>query len=316
MMEFDTDNVKLIMRYKKILPSAQGMAIYGDSAFILHHTGECAIYNLKTKDPKPEVRFRLGSWNSGTPNEKYINHANQCMFSSRHLNGNPLPLLYVTTGNAGGGDENGYYYRCAVENINVERDSTDKAVWAKSERIQTISYRNDGIERVNWETPCWGCPAWFVDSENGSLYMFSARYRTTEAFLQYYDRNSYIITRFPLPDAADGGLVILTAKDIEDQFLAPFNILFTQGGMICRDKLFYTFGLGDAHYPIGLRVYDLKERCQAAAIDLSTSAMGAEEIESCSFYHGELLCNTNAETGGIFSLGRSIWDKFCADKTV
>ena len=55
MMKFDTDNVKLIMRYKKILPSAQGMAIYGDSAFILHHTGECAIYNLKT----PEARGTL-----------------------------------------------------------------------------------------------------------------------------------------------------------------------------------------------------------------------------------------------------------------
>lgn len=30
----------LVMRYQKVLRSAQGMAIWGDLAFVLHHTGD------------------------------------------------------------------------------------------------------------------------------------------------------------------------------------------------------------------------------------------------------------------------------------
>ena len=294
------------MRYRKILPSAQGMAIFGDYAFILHHTGVCAVYDLNRRNENGLVQFKLGSYNAGEKGEAYINHSNQCMFSNTFFEGNDLPLLYVTTGNKGGSDENGFYYRCAVENISLRRNESGEIVSGSSELIQTISYKNEEIENTPFETPCCGCPAWFIDSNNSDLYIFSARYRTTVEFLKYKSENRYIITKFSLPDVKKDSFIVLTAKDILDQFLLPFDILFTQGGMIKGNKLYYTFGLGDDRYPIGLRVYDLEKKSLSAKMDLQDSILGNEEIESCSFYKGELLCNTNAEPAGIFSLGSEI----------
>ena len=297
---------KLYMRYKKILPSAQGMAINGNLAFILYHTGVCAVYDLESREEQCVASFPLGSYNSGSLGEEYVNHSNQCMFSDNYMNGNDLPLLYVTTGNRGGGDENGYYYRCAVENIHLEKDQNGKIISAYSELIQTISYKNDGIEQTEYETPCWGCPAWFVDNDNHCIYIFSAKYRTTQEYIQFREDNKYIITKFPLPKIDAGKFVILTSEDIIDQFFAPFDILFTQGGMINGNKLYYTFGLGDERYPLGMRIYDLKQKCLWRSFDFSKSIFANEEIESCSFYGNELLCNTNAEVGGLFSLGCEI----------
>ena len=302
MTELSAGDARLYMRYDKILPSAQGMAVYDDMAFILHHTGVCALYDLKTRDPRPLARFPLGSHNEGEPTRDYLNHSNQCMFSGERLEGNPLPLLYVTCGYGIGRDQDGFFYRCAVEDVRVERAADGSCVQAGSRLIQTIAFSDEGIGDTAYEKPCWGCPAWFVDSENNCLYLFSARWRTTEEFLEHYGENRYIITKLRKPPLAEP-FVRLTAGDILDQFLAPFDILFTQGGMIAGDKLFYTFGLGDRRYPIGLRVYDLTNKCVCGKMDLSGSCFGHEEIESCSFYNGELLCNTNAGTGGIYSLG-------------
>lgn len=92
-------------------------------------------------------------------------------------------------------------------------------------------------------------------------------------------------------------------RDILDQFTAPFDILFTQGGMFKDGKIFYTFGFGNETYPDGLRIYDLKQRRLAARMDLSRSVLKDEEIECCSFYKGELLCNTNAQPSKLYSLG-------------
>ncbi len=302
MISITGDNSKLYMNYEKILPSAQGMAIYDGMAFILYHTGVCGIYDLVGKGDKAISSFRLGSFNDGHPSSEHINHSNQCMFSAEHYKGNPLPLLYVTTGNSGGQDENGYYYRCAVEDIRLSK-TADGKLSAKSRLIQTISYSNTGIEDSPWQTPCWGCPAWFVDSEEGCVYIFSSRYRTTEEFLEYYSYNNYIITKFTKPPLLEGSFVTLTANDITDQFELPFNILFTQGGTLKCKKIFYTFGLGDSRYPVGIRIFDLEKKCICAEIDLSHSVLASEEIECCAFYNGELLYNTNATPGSIYSLG-------------
>ena len=301
--ELSADGVSLYMRYHKVLPSAQGMAVYDGMAFILHHTGVCALYDLETKDPRPLAQFPLGSYNTGVPSADYLNHSNQCMFSGEHLEENPIPLLYVTCGCGTGQDRDGFFYRCAVEDVHVERAADGRCTRAESRLVQTIAFSDEGVENTVYEKPCWGCPAWFVDSEGGCLYLFSARWRTTEEFLGHRGENRYIITKLRKP-ALSEPFVRLTAADILDQFLTPFDILFTQGGMIAKDKLFYTFGLGDRRYPIGLRVYDLTNKCVCGKMDLSGSLFGSEEIESCSFYQGELLCNTNAETGGIYSLGR------------
>lgn len=287
------------MPFRKTFRSAQGMAIWGDEAYVLYHTGMCSVYDLVSRNPEPVHTFKLGSFNDGHPSAAYSNHANQAMFSGLHHEGNPIPLLYVTTGNDGGADQEGYYYRCAVENITRKILESGEASFS-SQTLQTIVYNNRGIAETAWETPCWGSPAFFVNSNNESLYIFSARFRTTKQYLDDYDKNAFIITRFALPDVTANSKVVLTAQDILDQFTTPFDILFTQGGTLYDNKIYYTFGYGNQKYPLGIRVFDLAKRSIVARVNLSASAFADEEIECCSFYQGTLLCNTNS--GNIYSV--------------
>lgn len=291
------ENSRLYMSFSKTLSSAQGMAIYGNEAFVLYHTGVCSVYDLITRSEIPIASFRLASYNEGFPTSQYINHANQSMFSNKYYRKNKIPLLYITTGNDGGEDEDGFFYRCAVENVIKENDKTGNITFT-SELLQIISYKNIGIENTKWEAPCWGAPAFFVDSEKDLLYIFSARYRTTKAFSEFYSKNAYIITKFRLPDVDGEKNVILTASDIIDQFTASFDIPFTQGGTLYRDKIYYTFGFGNDDYPVGIRIYDLDSKCLKERIDLSHSVFANEEIECCAFYKSNLLCNTNS--GNIY----------------
>lgn len=303
--EISASNCHLYMKYNKILPSAQGMAIYGNMAFVLYHTGVCAVYDLVSRKTDAAAVFKLGSYNEGVPSKEHLNHGNQCMFSDVHYGNNPLPLLYVTTGNGAGEDENGEYYRCCVENITIKRTNCGQIMSASSETVQVISYKSsDAAENMQWEKVCWGCPAWFVDSSTDSVYIFSSKYRTTKEFLKYYKLNRYIVTRFSMPDPTGNRFVTLGPADIEDQFSLPFDILFTQGGTLKDNKIYYTFGLGTETYHLGLRVIDLKNKCLSAGMDLSRSVFSHEEIECCAFYRGELLCNTNSEIGSIYSLGK------------
>lgn len=303
-MELSAETVKFYMNCDKILPSAQGMAIYGDHAFMLYHTGRCAVYDLVSRQSRPVAEFWLGSANEGTPSKEYANHSNQCMFSTQHMDGNELPLLYVTTGNGVGCDEDGFYWRCAVENIHFEHDGAGSVIGVHSELLQTYSYIPGGEEEHGWLSPSWGCPAWFVDSEKKFIYIHSAKYRTTKDYAHLTPENRYIITKFPMTAPEKGGFIKLTARDILDQFIVPFDIRFTQGGTLKDDKIYYTFGFGDEAHPDGLRVYDLKERRCTMKMDLKDSVLGHEEVECCAFYGDELLCNTNAVPAKIYSLGR------------
>lgn len=282
----------LYMPHCKTFDLAQGMAIYGGEAFVLYHFGSCGVYDLAAKTPEPIGTFRLGSYNEGVPDSRYANHANSAMFSESFHQGNTVPLLYVTTGNDGGTDADGYIGRCAVENI-IKTTDKDGNTSYMAELIQTIIYNDKGIESTEWETPCWGWPASFVDSQNGWYYIFSARYRTSMAFKEYYDKNAFIITKFDLPKPTfSGETVTLTPADIIDQFTAPFDIFVTQGGTLYGGKIYYTFGFGTPEAPNGIRVFDLENKKMADRIDLSNSIFANEEIEGCAVYNGTLLCNT------------------------
>lgn len=269
--------------------AVQGFAIHNDIGFVSFHTGYCAAYDLISRDPKPLGVFKLGSYNAGDPDKRYTNHANQGMFSKKFLTEeSKFPLLYVTAGNSGDTDELGYIGRCAVENI------TEKDGVFSSECVQTIVYNNDGIEKTQWETPGWGWFAHFVDSENGYYYTFSSRYRTKITFIDKYDQNNYIVTKFKLPEIGEiGETLVLHPTDILDQILFPFNVLFTQGGVLYDDKIYYTFGAGTETYPIAIRVFDLKQRKLIHEIDLSDSIFATEEIECIDHYNGRFLVNTN-----------------------
>lgn len=303
-IKLSTESIKPYMCCDKMLPSAQGMSIYGDYVFQLYHTGYCAVYDLGERRSAPLAFFPLASVNEGVPSKDYINHANQCMFSTLHVGDNDLPLLYVTTGNGIGADEDGFFYRCAVENIRLMRDDSGAVIGGSSELIQTYSYLAGDEEKYGWCPPCFGCPAWFVDSEKGFLYIFSAKYRTTKEYAQFAAENRYIITKFCLHPPQEGGLIRLGAEDILQQFSVPFDVFFTQGGMLHDDKIFYTFGFGNETYPDALHVYDLREKKLLAKMDLSDSVLKGEEIECCSFYGDELICNTNVQPVKLYSLGK------------
>ena len=291
----DGSGSALYMRCHKPLPNAQGMAVWEDRAFILYDTGVCGVFDSKTRNPRPVSVFPLGSYNAGKPTRDYLNHANSCMFSKIHLDGNPIPLLYVTIGTGTGTDEDGYFYRCSVENV-VER--SDGSYFART--VQTICYRPEGPLPQGAEPPCWGSPCFLVDNDEGVLYLFSARYRTKRGCVPQGQQNAYIITKFSLPDPAKGGLIHLENEDILDQFTVASDVLFTQGGTIDNGKLYYTFGYPKGGYPLHILAFDLKEKCLCAYVDNLTEAFGQEEIECCDFYRGQLLCNTC--DGSIFAV--------------
>lgn len=288
-------SVKLHMRYQQAWPtSAQGMGIWDDKAFVLYDTGVCAVYDFIQREASPLDVFRLGSYNAGNPTRDYLNHANDCMFSKIHLHGNPIPLLYVTIGTGIGMDDDGYFYRCAVENIQFDGEHY------RSETVQTISYVPQGIEQTSFQQPCWGCPAWLIDPDKGFLYIFSAKYRTKREYIPSGEHNQYMITKFPLPDPAKGGFVRLTPGDILDQFTIASDVQFTQGGTIDAGKLYYTFGLPAKGYPNTIMVLDLKKKKLHSVIEDLDDAMNFEEIECCAIHDGKLYANTNGGFGIYF----------------
>ena len=170
----------------------------------------------------------------------------------------------------------------------------------RAETLQTICYQPEGIENTAFMPPCWGCPAFFPDTKNGFLYIFSARYRTKRGCVPEGEQNAFIITKFPLPELSAGSMVHLTPADILDQFAVPSDTLFTQGGLLAGDKLIYTFGLPEQNYPDEIMVFDLKQKKLTAHIRNLDEALHGEELESCAIYCGNLMLNTCA--GGIYTL--------------
>ncbi len=270
--------------------SYQGFAVHGDTAFQYFHSGLVAAFDLKTRAPEPIAVFKFGSFADNEPDKRYANHANQGMFGKAfYAPGDEFPLLYVTAGNSGEQDALGFIGRCTVERILRTPDGFT------SECVQTIVYNDEGIGATPWETPGWGWFAHFADTEGGWYYTLSARFRTTTAFIDKFDENRYIITKFRLPERKEKGeTVVLHPSDIVDQTLFPFDTFFTQGGVLKDNKIWYTFGLGTETYPDRIRVFDLEKREIVLRLDLSASIFGGEELECIDFYDGKLLVNTQA----------------------
>ncbi len=264
--------------------SWQGFAVSGEFGFALHHTGICSVYDLAAQSSEPLAVFPLGSYNTGFPDGRYTNHANDAMFGAAHYGDNPLPLLYVTAGNSGECDEDGYIGRCAVENIVRGADG-----WF-AETVQTILYQPTENEVG------WGWPAQLPDPADNAFWLFSARHRTKNdpQFLALGE-NAYILTRFELPPVRQKGeKVILREKDVTCRFECPFDVFFTQGGTVADGILYYTFGCGNEKHPNALRAYDLRSRRCLGGVDFSASVFASEELECAAPYHGKLLLNTQA----------------------
>ena len=294
------DQPELFTAFEKPVDKAvQGFAVSGDYGFVMFHTGYCGVYDLLSRAETPIDCFKLGSYAEDEPDKRYANHANQAMFGTKYPDTDaPFPYLFVNTGNSGDEDENGYIVRCAVERISVQRKDNGKMQFS-SKTVHTFSYKNDGIDSTGWLSPCWGWPAFSVDTEKKHLYIFSAKQRTRRDVCDPRE-NYYIITKLRLPEfSEDEGLTIPTPGDIIDQFTSEFDVFFTQGGMFSKGYIYHTFGCKE-NYPDELRIYDVKNKICCCKLDLSDSILGKEELECCAFYRGILLCNTNR---GIYKVG-------------
>lgn len=296
----DGSKSTLYMNFSKSHRSAQGMTIWDDRMFIFYDTGVCSVYDLKSRNQESLASFKLDTYNPGIPNDDYKNHANSCMFSKLHYQGNPIPLLYITIGNGIGSDKDGFYYRCAVENItnNISEDGREEY---QSKVLQIITYKPEGIEKVPYESPCWGCPSFLIDCDDGYLYIVSARYRTKRGCVPEGMKNAYIITKFKLPELpqnSDDFMTCLTPENILDQFIIDSDVLFTQGGTLYNKRIYYTFGLPRKDYPDIIMVIDLDEKKLISEIHNLDEAFEYGELECCEVYHDQLLCNTN--DGKIF----------------
>ena len=308
----------------------QGMALWGNELFVMQNNGVCKVYDLLTRSSTPIATFNLGSYNEGSPTTDYSNHCNTVMFGTEFYTdpttnvANTIPLLYVRTGNAADADTDGYIARLAVEN--VVRSQTNGTVSYSAQTLQTIIYSDyyDGNKTVedynssyntNYVAPSgFGAPMWLVDDSTDSLYILSAKYRTTYGSVGQTDTypgynsvadNYYVITKFDLPELSEGSTIILTPMDIEDQFTTEFAAFSTQGGTLYNHKIIYTFGFGQisALNPNKILVFDLQNKRISNSLELSNSMFAFDEIEACVVYNGKLLVNTQG--GYVYELSYS-----------
>ena len=250
MLNLNGADTKLYMRFDKAWHrAAQGMGVWEDRAYVLYDTGACAVYDLVTRDAKPLDVFKLGSYREPEyQGDPYHNHANDCMFSKTHFEGNPIPLLYVTIGTGIGTDEDGYFYRIKVENITSTVDEAGNESY-RGKVLQTVVVRPEGDPERGFRDPGWGCPCHVLDAEGGFIYTVSARYRTTRGSLPEGKTNALIITKYPVPEVVEGSTVRLAGKDILDteDFLVS-TLLLPLGAIVYLIFCVTRFGWGFDNY--------------------------------------------------------------------
>ena len=183
------------------------------------------------------------------------------------------------------------------------------------------------VDESQWQKIGWGWPAWLVDSTpteatSGKLYMFSARFRTTDTYFghnknvygidNYQEDSAYIFTEIDMtkliPTATTNTAnykqnIILTPADINNQFTTPYISGFTQGGTLYNGRIYYSFGATGATSSINgrdyLKVIDIAEEKIIAELALyKNSETAGKEPECPTVWNGELLLSYN---GGIYA---------------
>ena len=231
-------------------------------------------------------------------------------------------------------DENGNWTAQTVQVISINDEA-----YAPADDASGLTLGEDGQKRqiykdvdgfVNtegYQKISWGWPAFFVDykpteNSSGKFYVHSARYRTTTSaepdyrskfgFGPYEESNNYIITAFDLParpaelpESSEYALahpVVLTPKQITDQFETPSDIYVTQGGTMYQGRIYYSFGFGGAGKgrADAIRVYDVAQRKQIKALDLTTAPFMAYEPEDCCIYQGKLALSLQTKELYVF----------------
>jgi hypothetical protein len=255
--------------YKKA--AAQGMAVYGNTLFLLNNGGHCRIYDLKSKELVSD--FDLESADKE-------NHCNSASFGVAFPEGNEeFPAFYVS--------ECYGERRCFVESITSNG----------SRLIQTLSLGTDGVESRSFD--------WVVDRKQKFLYAIA----TASEELDAIGTRKYLITKLPLP-ALDLDNVVFKQNDIIEQFEISFPNL-SQGASIYGDYLYLPVGLHDypaaaerPHYSHrDIIVVSLKSKKVVQTIDIHHLVKG--EPEDMDFHDGNIILYCGQSDGGVYKLSGS-----------
>lgn len=254
----------------------QGLEMNGNYIFSLEDGGHVNVYDFKKRNPQPIGGFELAS--SGPDN-----HANNAEFGVEKQRGASFPLMYISNGKVGSEIE----WTCFVESITRKGDTFS------SEIAQTITLDISGFAEAGYE-PIFGAPSWLIDRERKALWVFSAHQRTTPKVTINPEDNFYIAYKFRIPTLSEGPSVVLTANDVLQQVIFPFETWFTQAGCMKDGKIYYCFGVGKLDpekRPSRIRVYDTDTGTICAKYDLNEEI--PYEMEDLVIRDGWIYVNTN-----------------------
>ncbi|MCH5174678.1 MAG: hypothetical protein J1F40_02190 [Prevotellaceae bacterium] len=242
--------------------SAQGMAIWGDEAYLFNDGGSCRVFNLKTGEVTKV--FSLAS--AGKKN-----HVNAACFGKEKANGGSCPVIYISEYNLPS--------RCFVECIN---DTV-------STLVQTIQAQNKGKAVF--------VQSWIVDKEGKWIYAI-ARQTPPKGDK---NSAKVKISKYRLPDLSEGVNINLSEKDCIDSFIVDFAS-GTQGGKIIGKYLYIVTGLqetsrGQFNAARAIQVIDLKKRKLVKTIDLTY--ITTNEPEDIDFYRNKMILYTG-QNGGLY----------------
>lgn len=253
----------IVGTYKK--KSAQGMAIYGDTAYLMHDGGLCRVLDLKSGKVARDFNFQSSSKD---------NHINNACFGKTFYKGSKVPLVYLSECMGRG--------RCFVECITPD----------SSILVQTIQATKKGkIQRMT---------NWVVDNDRNYLYAIT---RNRNLVLDSIGNIRGYITKYRLPSITEGNEIALSEKDELDKFEVLFpNIL--QGSKIRGNLLYLVTGLAQSQSyrkdaKRAILVLDLKKKDIIRSIDLTY--VSVNEPEDIDFYGNYALLYCGHE-GGIYKI--------------
>lgn len=281
---YDCRKVGNIVKPSGVTSAVQGMAVYGNTLVQLFDGGNFGLYDLEEFTGISFANGILGSADTS-------HHCNSCMFGNKQSASDDFPLLYSTGGQAGSGQ--GY---CAVDKVNLD---------GTSQMIQKITVDYSGFESMGYIAE-YAFPNFFVD--DNYLYTFGAIYRTNGSMAALDAKNRFIIHKYNLPSLSTQN-VVLTADDVLQEFVLPYDTFFQQGGTLFNGMLFHAFGCGGTTSSTSpkkrnnaIRVYDVVSGTEKAAIDGTVLPFASAEPEALAVYDGKLLINTNSGSGELYQL--------------
>lgn len=244
--------------------SAQGMAIWEDSAFLFNDGGHCRVLNLKTGEIIREIDLASAGKNT---------HVNSACFGSECPRGGNIPAIYIS--------EYKSPSRCFVEHI-----GNNCCVL-----LQTIKIVEKGKDVF--------VQSWIVDNKNKFIYAIAR-----ETPLKGEKNSDKVkISKYRLPQLYEGTDIVFTEKDCIDTFVVNFAS-GTQGGIIKGRYMYLTTGLqesarGQFNAERAIQVIDLKKKELTRRIDLSL--VTTNEPEDMDFYKGMALLYCGQE-GGLYKV--------------